>query len=185
MKKGKIKNKNRTDGLMDFELMLRQFLGDKAQFSQDNRNYENYMRKWLRKIIDKITSRVDGLDTTVRHKKMLMYEVEILKQDLGTKNIDPWSIVIHLFSLNSRLLGYDYCKGYINTPVYFQDDGQYYTQKIFEGGDVMQNYYDKKNIISIRRNLYQELKKKGHSDFKIGQILNISEYQVKKLKTGS
>jgi len=29
-----------------------------------------------------------------------------------------------------------------------------------------------------------QLKKDGHSDFKIGLILNLSEYQVKKLRRG-
>lgn len=178
------KNVFKTDSVegMDFELMLRQFFGDKARFTQDNRENMVKMEKWIKKILEKISSQIDNIDTTTRHKERMMDNIERLKADFNSSGIDPWTIIVHLFFLISRLLGYDYCKANINTPVYFQDDGQYYTQKIFEGGDVMQNYYDKKNLIIIRKNLYKELKNQGHSDFKIAQVLNISEYQIKKLK---
>ena len=46
----------------------------------------------------------------------------------------------------------------------------------------MQDYYDKKDLISLRKNIYSFLKKDGLSDFRISQVLNISEYEVKKLK---
>ena len=46
----------------------------------------------------------------------------------------------------------------------------------------MQDYYDKKNVLAVRRSLVLELKAQGFTDFKIGQVLNISEYQVKKLR---
>ena len=109
---------------------------------------------------------------------------ERLKKDLSRKDTDPWTLIIHLFSLVSRLLGHDYLKGYINTPMYYQTHGQFYSQKIFEGGDAMESYYDQKNLIALKKEVYGILKSENHSDFRISQILNISEYEVKRIKIG-
>jgi len=181
MKKKILKKEIRTEGFMDFEHMLRQFFGDKAFGCQGFRKNINLTKRELKKVVLKIENRVDSLDTTSRHKETMLCEVEKLKNDLSKKEIDSWAVVIHLFSLVSRLLGYDYLKGFINTPVYHQTADQYYSQVIFEGGDVMQNFYDKKNLVTIRKKLYYDLKKE-YSDFKIAQILNTTEYQIKKLK---
>lgn len=177
-------NKKRTsaEGPMDFEYMLRQFLGNKAFQTQGLRSNPKIIKRELRKILRKISKKIDNIDTTTRHKELLMHEIEKLQYDLEFKNIDLWTIIIHLFTLISRLLGYDYHGVHINTPVYFQSENQYYIQIVLDGGDVIQDYYDKKNIITIRKKLYKELKNKNYSDFKIAQILNMSEYQIKKLK---
>ena len=45
----------------------------------------------------------------------------------------------------------------------------------------MQDYYDKKNAIAVRRSVVQNLKLQGLDDYKIALVLNITEYQVKKL----
>lgn len=176
------KQKIKSEGFMDFEYMLRQFLGDKTYGLQGIRENETAMRRQLKKVIKKIERRIDGLDTTNRHKEMLFREVEKLKDDFKNQNIDPWTVIIHLLSLISRLLGYDYLKGFINTPMYYQTNSQYYSQIIYEGGDAMQNYYDQKNLVHIRKEVYKELKEKGYSDFKVAQIMNTTEYKIKKLK---
>lgn len=123
------------------------------------------------------------IDTTTSHKKKILSEIERLKEDLREKEIDSWLFVVHLFSFISRLLGFDFLKGFIcNNLTYWQNTDQFYSELIFDEGDVMQDHYDKKNVILLQIKLYKNLKKEGHSDFKIAQILNTSEYQVKKLK---
>ena len=47
----------------------------------------------------------------------------------------------------------------------------------------MQDYYDKKNAIAIRRSVIQRLKSQGLDNYKIGLVLNITEYEVRKLSS--
>ena len=171
-----------TEGFMDFENMLRQYFGDKSYGSQGCRDNILLIPREFKKVVMKIEKRVNDLDTTIRHKERMLNEVERLKKDLSQKDTDPYTMIIHLFSLISRLLGYDYLKGYINTPFYHQTQNQYYSQKIFEGDDVLQDYYDNKNLISLQKGVYDFLTKNGNSDFRIAQIMNTTEYQIKKLK---
>jgi len=175
----KTKNKKHV---MDFESTIKQFLGDKAGHIEDSFNDPVEFKKWLRKCIAVVRKRIDLLDTTTRHKKMLFNDIEKLDERIKNKE-DSRYIILALFSLISRLIGFDYQKGAcINTPFYCQTKGQYYTQEIFEGGDVMQDYYDLKNLVIIRKSIYKILKDKNFSDFKIAQVLNTTEYQIKKLK---
>lgn len=173
-----------TEGLLDFEHMLSQYFGDKAYHNQGMREDEIAVKGEFRKVVARIEKVICGLETTNRHKEVLLNDVERLKKDLSQKSTNPWTLNIHLFSLVSRLLGYDYLKGFINTPLYHQTSQQFYTQIIFEGGDTMQDYYDSKNLIALRREIYEDLKQKGYSDFKIAQLLNTTEHQIKKLKKG-
>lgn len=180
---GKEKNKTPRHIMdLDFETTMKQFCGDKAWHIEDSFSNPTEFRKWLRKCISIAKKKVDKLDTTTRHKEMLMRDIEKLDERIKN-NEDPKYIILASFSLISRLLGFDYCKGAcLNTPFYYQEPGQHYTQLILEGGDVMQNYYDQKNLVSIRKKVYKHLKDKGLSDFKIAQVMNTTEYQVKKLK---
>jgi len=172
----------KIEGFMDFEGMLRQFFGDKSYGDQALRTNPTAMKMKLKKVLIKLERRVQELETTERHKERMLNEIERLRKDLSQSKVDPWTLVIHSFSLISRLLGYDYQKGYINTPIYYQTHNQHYSQIIFEGGDVMQSYYDSKNLITLRREVYLELKKGRHSDFRIAQIMNTTEYEINKLK---
>jgi len=47
----------------------------------------------------------------------------------------------------------------------------------------MQDYYDKKNTISTRKDIVNKLIKDGLSHFKIALVLNTTECQIKKLCT--
>jgi hypothetical protein len=179
---GRTTSKKYSEGFMDFENMLRQYFGDGAYGTQGLRTKISKVKNKLKKVAFRIEKEIIELETTTRHKDRMLNEVERLKQDLSIKETDPWALVIHSFSLVSRLLGHDYLKGYINTPVYYQTTAQFYSQIIFEGGDVMQEHYDQKNLLVLKKEIYSLLRDKGYSDFKISQVLNISEYAVKKLK---
>ena len=171
------------DTQMDFELTMRTLFGKKAYHIASAEMHPLSRRKWLQKAVRQLMHHVENLDTTVRHKHILMVELDgILKAFKGVKE-PSWSIVYRLLRLCFRLFGYDYLKGARTyTPTYWQTSDQYYTSHILEGGDVMQNYADEKDVISVRHEIVRKLKEEGLSDFKISLILNTSEYEVKQLK---
>ena len=49
----------------------------------------------------------------------------------------------------------------------------------------MQDYYDKKNAIAVRRHVVAHLKDQGLSDYRVALVLNTTEYEVKKLKAAA
>ena len=170
------------DYSMRFELTMKQFFGNKAYQIAGSAGNRSEVRRWLDKAVKKMMKDVDKIETTTRHRKMLLFELESLRKELKQLE-DPLPLIYTLFSLCSRFLGYDYCKGgSYHTPIYYQTPGQYYTVKIWEGGDAMQDYYDKKDILSVRQETAKSLKNQGYDDFKVALVLNVSEYEVKKLR---
>lgn len=166
---------------MDFEVMLRQFFGDKAFHTAGLAYSKTPRNKWLKKLERKILKDIDQLDTLEKHKSLMMCDTERLFLELKVDE-PSWESMFAALMLISRLLGYDYCKGSkLHTPAYYQTEGQFYTQAIFGGGDEMQNYYDRKDIISMRAKVAKRLIKAGLDTFRISQILNISEGKVKQL----
>jgi len=170
---------------MDFELTMRLFLGEKAYHIAGQESQDKSRREWFLKAAKKILKRIDDLESTNRHEQMLMSEAEQLIESLKGKIHNPWFIVYRLFRLCGRLLGFDFVKGAIvHTPIYHQTENQYYTSEILTGGDVMQDYYDKKDTVSTRKRIADQLKKEGMTDFKIALVMNTTEYQIKKLRKG-
>ena len=167
---------------MDFEYAMRLLLGDSADHIAGQAHIPEYRNKWLHRSVDKMLKLVDLIDTTLRHKERLVSDLNDIRSSLSRASDPSWSLVFHFFSFSGRLLGLDFFGSRINTPVYVQSPEQYYTEHIKSGGDVMQDYYDKKNFISMRRAVVQGLKAKGLNDFQVAMVLNTSEYQVKKLK---
>ncbi len=172
--------KDTTEGFMDFEHMLRQYFGEAEYQSQGLRRL-GWEKKKFQKVISKIEEKIVSIETTERHKVMLLNEIEKLRKDLSVKDVDYSTVTIHLLSLVSRFLGYDFLKVNINTPVYFQTERQYYTQITMQGGDAMQHYYDGKNIILEQRKLIELLKSQGVPNVRIAQILNTTTYRITKI----
>jgi len=177
----------RSDYRMDFEHCIRQFLGDEAYHIADFANDEIYIRKWLKKCISKSKKQIDKLDTTTRHKEMLMSEIENINSRLKNKNsIGTKELIIDLFWLISRLLGFDGVSGRIyNEPFYYQTYGQYLLEKrSWSNG---KDWFDldrenKTNAIFLRKKVYNTLKDEKISDNQIALVLNTTGYQIKKLK---
>ena len=46
----------------------------------------------------------------------------------------------------------------------------------------MQDYYDKKKAVAVRKEVVAHLKAQGLSDYRIALVLNTTEYAVKKLR---
>ena len=169
---------------MEFELTFRLLFGDRAKYIEGQGLNPKSRASWLRKSIDKIEHEVVALDTTERHKQMLLGEVEAAREAVVAKADSGWPLVYSLLRLVTRLLGYDFVRGAkCQTATYWQSVGQNLNSVVFQGGDIMQDYYDKKNAIAVRRQVVGHLKAQGHSDYRIALILNTSEYEVKKLRS--
>lgn len=171
------------DVAMDFEHTMRLLFGEKAYHIADLHGSSTGRREWLSKTVRHLVRDVDALDTTNRHKEMLMSELEAISDILAHSDDASWNLIYRLFRLALRLLGYDYSRGArCHTPTYWQSAGQHLNSVVFEGGDIMQDYYDKKSAITVRRSVVLGLKAKGLDDYKIALVLNTTEYQVKKLR---
>lgn len=165
-----------------FERTMSLFFGDKAYNIASEESSIRYRKEWLGRAAKRIIKRVNELDTTTRHKQLLMVESEKFLAATKSRKPDPWNLVYRLLRLCGRLLGFDFYRGSIvHTPVYHQTAGQHFTSIILAGGDAMQDYYDRKDAISIRKKVIENLKKEGFDHFKIALILNTTEYEVKKL----
>ena len=102
-----------------------------------------------------------------------MSELEAVSRLLKGATDPSWEFVFRLLRLLMRLLGFDFVRGArCHTPTYHQTPAQHYTTVILEGGDVMQDYYDRQNTVSVRQRLVDSLKARGLDDFKISVVLN-------------
>lgn len=136
---------------MDFEITMRILFGKKAYNIASAEANSGPRRKWLQKAIRELTRTINNLDTTPRHKQMLMTEAEAVSQLLKGVKEPSWALVYCFFRLTSRLLGYDFvCGARCHSPLYWQSPEQHHTAHVSNGGDVMQNYYDQKDAISVR-----------------------------------
>ena len=126
-----------SDRGLDFEYMVRLFIGEKAFDIANMETDEKSRRLWLQKVIKRILKRINSIDTTTHHKQMLLAEVDSLRRIIKFRTTSPWDINYNLFRLCGRLLGFDQIRGVvIHTPVYHQTQGQYYGEKIMDGGDL-------------------------------------------------
>jgi len=167
------------DKAMDFELTMSLFFGEKAYQIAGQEANPKHRREWLQKAVRKLLRKVNTLDTTPHHKQALMSQLDKILNFLRGANDPSWVIIYCFFRLSFCLLGFGH------TPIYYQTAGQYYTAHILRGGDVMQDYYDQKDAIALRRSVVEDLKKQGLDDFKISLVLNTSEYEIKQLRSNS
>lgn len=172
------------DTAMDFELTMRLLFGDSAYHIAGSEANPASRRNWLQKAVKSLLRHIDDLDTTDRHKKMLMTELEAVSRLLKRAKEPSWAIIYRMFRFSIRLIGFDYVRGArCHTPSYWQTVEQRHTAHILEGGDVMQHCYDRNDAISIRRAVVENLTTQGLTNFKIALVLNTTEYQIKKLRS--
>lgn len=168
---------------MLFETTIRTFLGNKAYHIAGQVHNEKHKKDWYRKVLKKISTEIQKIDTSTRHKEQLAYWSEHALKILGDRHFNETEFTLHLLRLNGALLGFVGVRGAnIATPMYYQTPEQHYTEVIGRGGDVMQDYNDKMSSVSVRKKLVMQLKDEGLNDFQISLVLNTSEYQVKKLR---
>ena len=168
---------------MQFEFTFRLLFGDQAKYIEGQELNPKSRAKWLKKSIDRIEREILALDTTERHKQMLLGEIEAARGSVINKVESGWPMVYSLLRLTSRLLGYDFLRGAkCHTATYWQSVSQNLNSVVFQGGDIMQDYYDKNNAIAVRKQVVAYLKNQGLSDYRIALVINTTEYEVKKLK---
>lgn len=131
--------------LMEFELTFRLLFGDRAKYIEGQQANTKSRTAWLRKALDRIEREIDKLETTARHKQMLLGEVEAARETAQLKSESGWPLVYCLLRLVVRLLGYDFVRGAkCHTATYWQSAPQNLNSVVFQGGDIMQDYYDRK-----------------------------------------
>lgn len=169
------------DAGMRFEMTICLLFGDKAYKIAGTEANAKHRKEWLQKAVRKLLRVVDDLDTTPRHKQMLMTELEAITELLKGAKEASWDLVYRFLRLSIRLLGFDAQGAKCHTLMYFQTPNQHLTTQLYRGGDRSQDYNDKMNAIVIRKSIIEDLKAQGMDDFKISLVLNTSEYEIKKL----
>ena len=146
---------------LHFEMTIRSFLGNDADHIANQAFDDTSRKRWYAKALKKVIVLINDLDTTTRHKEQMMLWAESALNAV-TKEFEEQKFLLYLFRFSGSLLGFSGIKGTVlHTPIYSQSHGQYYTEDIFSRGDVMQDYYDKENIIAAKRSVVLELKAKG------------------------
>lgn len=170
---------------LHFEMTMRSFLGDEADHIAGQAYSPQSRKKWYRKALKKAQKQILSLDTSSIHKEQLNTWCESALKVLKERKLNEYKLLIYLFRLLGTLLGFCSIRGAIlYSAFYWQNIGQHYTENILSGADPMIDYYEANDAISIRKEIILSLKERGLTDFKIAQVLNTTEYQIKKLKKG-
>jgi hypothetical protein len=159
------------------------FFGNQGHQTASQSGTPKFRREWLKRILRLVLKAMDKVETTPRHKQVLMASAERAIEDVGRDDRPTWTLVYDLLMIIGRLLGFDLGQGgRMHTISYWQTQGQYYTSNLLLGGDVMQSYDDKLDAVSVRQRVIQQLKSEDHSDFKIALVMNTTEHQVQQLR---
>jgi hypothetical protein len=168
---------------MLFETTIRAFLGQKAYHIASQAHSQKARVGSYRKVFKKIVKQVQTIDASAKHKEQLEYFSNQLYDLVKGRNFNEQIFSLYLLRFTGTLLGYLSLRGScLATPTYFQTPSQYYTQLIFNGGDTMRDYYDEHSATGVRIRLVAQLKDEGLNDFQISLVLNVTEYEVKKLR---
>ena len=170
---------------MLFEHIMQLYFGEKANHVAGQANSPRDRREWLRRVVRLLLKRIDSLETTPRHRQVLMANVEAVARAIGADAEPSWKLVFVLFAVIGRLMGLDFERGArCHSLAYFQTPSQHFTADLLEHDQPTQNAEDKRDAIRIRGDIIRLLKERGLSDFKIALVLSTTEYEVKKLRKG-
>lgn len=171
---------NAMDTSLAFERLMSKVHGHKAYKIAGEFANPTTRNDWLRKTFKLMLKDIEKIDTTSRHKQMLMRDLQAAIDGLP-KSYDPsWEMVFPLISVCARFLGYDYSGARVNMPSYWHSSDQKFTQTIFEKGED-QFEETKEDAVTIRARMCIDLRAKGIDTFTIALALNTSEYQVKRM----
>lgn len=169
---------------MLFEHTMQLFFGKKANHIAGQINSPRHRREWLGRVVRVLLKRIDALETTPRHRQLLMANVEAIDRILTADTEPSWELVFGLFAVIGRLLGFDFEGARCHSLAYFQTPSQHFTTDLLENGQPTLDAHAKQDAITIRSDVIALLKQKGLSDFKIALVLSTTEYEVKKLRKG-
>jgi hypothetical protein len=170
--------------VMDFEHAMWLLFGKEAYGIASLEEDPSSRREWLLKAIKRLIKEATHIDSTVRHREVLVVELQQLRENVRASTDPDWHSFYVLLSIVIRLFGYDYGNGErLHTPIYVQDASQHYDSAIAQGKKYDEYRKHQENVISIRRQLVKGLFEKGYDTFTISLIMNCSEYEVKKLRS--
>lgn len=175
------------DEPMLFEQMTKLFLGNSADQIAGTVNCYRERKKWLLKIIKKMKKMVLEVETSEAHKQCLMQDLEELDKIVRVQkesDIQMHRLIDRLFLFMGHFLGLIHSQrggARVHSLAYWQDKDQRSTERIISQGDDSQLVHEQRDAISVRGQIIKELREKGFDDYKIALVLNISEYQVKKI----
>ncbi len=168
-----------------FEMTIRSFLGDEADHIAGQVHHAATRKNWYQKVLAEISRQILEMDTSTKHKQALSLWCESALQAAKEKHFSEEKLLLYILRLTGALLGYVGIRGSVlYTPTYHQRQEQHFTEAIMAGEDPMVSYYEKKTALAKRKEVIMSLKQEGLTDFQIAQVMNISEYQVKKLRKG-
>ncbi len=171
---------NHTDSL-SFEHLLRLVVGKSKYQSASLANQEIFVVKELIGLIKILRKDTCTMDTTSKHRELLISQFDILEKQLKRKE-NVWEIIFTLFYIISKLYGYLYVDcSKIFTPVYWQTKTQYFHENIIQGIRWEEIYKNEQNVISKKIEIIKKLKREGLSSYQISLVLNVSEYEIKKI----
>ncbi len=171
---------------MMYELVMRQFFGDKAYGIAGTVKNRAKWKRWLNKAIKEMEKRVNSLEIIdTRLKEVLISHLESTSRHLKQIKNDEDNLVLiwELLFICSYLLGYDWTSGEIyRTPHYYQTLSEAKANhRHHKRIDMLEAQKEENNLIGIKRRTAQDLKKEGLETYQISLILNTTEYQVLKL----
>lgn len=169
---------------MLFEITIRLFLGDKASHIAGEAHSIPNRKHWYRKVLKTIIRDIQLIDTNTKHKEQLAENSEIALRVLNERKYDEAAFTLYLLRLIAALLGLRGVRPCsVATLAYFQTPNQHFTEKILdEEHSHKECRVEEQNSIAMRKRIVSQLKKEGLSDYQVSLVLNISEYQVKKLR---
>lgn len=170
---------------MQFEYTMQLFFHKGAEHIAGQANSRTHRRDWLLKALCVILKQIDRIETTPRHRQVLMANVEAVQHSLRRDSEPSWELAFRLFAVVGRLLGFDFNAGArCHTLAYYQTPSQHFTADLLAHGHPAEHEQDKKDAVTLRGQVISSLKSAGVSDFKIALVLNTTEYEVKKLRRG-
>lgn len=168
------------DIAMRFEMLMHRIFRDKADHIAGNFLSVSGRNDWIRKLLRKLQKNIVDINTTERHKQMLLRDLKETQDGIPKKAQANWETILNLLSLCTRLLGYDYQGCRTNTPEYWQSSHQRFTQSLFENEE---DSYRKEqdDAVSLRAKVCSDLRNQGHNYFTISLVLSLTENKVKQL----
>ena len=169
-----------------FEYTIRSYLGQKASHITVLTHSEISRKKWYRKVIKKIIREIQQIETGSTHKEKLVSWSENCLNALNERPYKDIRFTLCVLRLLNVLLGFHGGLEPRRIAIlgYFQTPYQHFTETTAEEDkDYLPNYYDE-STFSARKKLIGQLKDEGKTYFEISLILNLSEYEIKKIWKG-
>lgn len=166
---------------MQFEIAVRHFLGEDAYHIADLAGNPKLVKKYFKRVGQKIIKDVAKIDTNPRHKSLLLHHAEKLLEQIENEH-EGFPLILNFFGLVSCLLGYDFLDGKPFYNVLFWQNNQQYFDTFFkmQKGKASEYLEQKDNLWKERNNIISELKNKGYDNFQLSIIFNTTEYDITK-----